>query len=135
MQEQNNMGNQEYVLEIRRTVVPYLLFGMINCIGVVFAGKPGLLPGLMLGIAAGVVYFLMMSRRVKKSAELSVSRAVWHMRIGWIVRFGFVIVIFIVSFNHPHIDIWATFTGFFLLHVVIVFNAIVMALKQKKGWH
>lgn len=122
---------QEYLIEIRRTLLPYILLCLASCIGAYLGGKPQVMLGLFVGMVVGVVYFLMMSSRVQKSLELPVHKAVWYMRSGWVIRVAFILMVFIATLHYSQLNFPAVLAGFFLLHFAILFHPLVMVLRLK----
>lgn len=124
---------QEYLIEIRRTLLPYILLCLASCVGAYLGGKLQVMLGLFEGMVVGVVYFLMMSSRVQKSLELPMQKAVWYMRIGWFIRVAFVLMVFIATLRYSQVDFPALLAGFFLLHFAILVRPLLMVLRLKSN--
>ncbi len=121
---------QEYVIEIKRTLLQIFLWGAILCSATYFLNQSWRIPGLMMGIGTSMIYFLLMCYRINKSAEMSVVKAISYMRIGWLVRLAFVALMLVLSIKIPSLDFLSAVVGLFSLQVVMVINAGVMIIKS-----
>lgn len=95
------------------------------------SGHGDKLPGLLLGIVAAYIYFILVMIRVKKSANLPPNKAVWSMRVGWVIRLVFVCFILYFSLRVPELDFLAAVVGLFSLHIVFLGAACVFVIKHK----
>ena len=121
---------QEYVIEIKRTLLQVLLWGAILCGVAYFLNQVWRIPGLLMGIGTSMIYFLLMCYRVSKSATMSVSKAISYMRIGWLLRLTFIGIMLLLSIKIPSLDFLSAVIGLFSLQVVIVTNAGIMIVKS-----
>ncbi|MDR3562526.1 MAG: ATP synthase subunit I [Negativicutes bacterium] len=121
---------QDYTFQVKRTL------GQMGLLLLVLAGGAGLtshtasIPGLALGTAGSVCYYLLMCYRIKQSAGLPPARAIAYMRIGWLVRLSFVVLILILSLKMPQIDFLAAVMGLFSFQVVIILNAAFVVARS-----
>jgi len=120
---------QEYSIEIKKTLLQITAWGILLGANVYFAGYKELLVGLLLGIAASMVYFLLLSYRIHKSADMPIEKAVLYMRIGWLNRLVFIILMLFLSAKIPGINFWSVVIGLFSLHMVMLFKSVVLILK------
>lgn len=88
--------------------------------------------GLLVGLLTGGLYFLLMSYRIYKSAKLPKNKAIAYMRTGWWVRLSFIVLALVFSVHFAQINFWGVVAGLLSLHVVIVINALVVALGDYK---
>ncbi len=95
------------------------------------AGQGDELPGLILGMTASYTYFALLVLRVKRSATLPVTKAIRSMRIGWLIRLTFILLILILSIKIPTFHFVAAVVGLFSLHIVMVFAACLFILKHQ----
>ena len=121
---------QEYVVEVKRTLLYIVFWGMLVSTGAYLSGFSAVLPGLLLGITTSVIYFLLMCYRVKKSAMLPPQKAVSYMRMGWLVRLSFVVLMLILSVRISSMNLWAAVVGLFSLHIVLFLNAVVLVVQE-----
>jgi len=96
-----------------------------------FAGFSNELPGLVLGMGASYIYFILLVLRVNHSVKLTVTNAIGSMRIGWLIRLTFILLILILSFKIPGFHFAAAVVGLFSLHIVMVLAACLYVLKHR----
>ncbi|SMC38296.1 ATP synthase subunit I [Sporomusa malonica] len=118
-----------YAAQVKQTLMHLAAWGLFVTLGALLSNQVFIIPGLLTGWSGSVIYFLLMCRRVKKSAELSPGQAVASMRVGWLVRFSFLISILVLSVHVPGIDFWAAVVGLFSLHIVLMINAVVIVVS------
>jgi len=123
---------QDYTLEIKRTLCQLAAWALLAVTGAWLAGYVHWIPGLLTGVIAGALYFLQMAYRVRKSADMPIPKAVNYMRVGWLLRLGFILLILILSVHTTVIHFWAAVAGLFSLQMIIVLNAVVQAWKTQK---
>lgn len=116
--------SDNYTGQVRRTLLHLLAWGLFITIGALVSGRISIIPGLLTGWTGSVLYFLLMCRRVKKSAELPPEQAVASMRTGWLLRYGFMVSMLVLSVHVPGIDFLAAVVGLFSLHIVLFLNAV-----------
>lgn len=132
---------QEFLIEVRKTLVHMVLWAVFLVGGAWTGGKTELVPGLLLGITASILYFLLMCHRVNKSADMPPAKAVSYMRAGWLIRLSFVVAVLIVSIKIPSVNFMAAVVGLFSLQIVLYANAVIIVVKgvlrnlilQRKG--
>jgi len=121
---------QEYIVEVKRTLLQIMAWGIVVCGTAYFSGFGWRIPGLVLGMMTSMIYFLLMCYRVGKSANMSVSKAISYMRLGWLMRLSFVALMLILSIKIPLFDFISAIIGLFSLQVVIIGNAGVLIVKS-----
>lgn len=120
---------QEYIVEVKRTLLQILAWGTVLC-GIAYLTDCGWrIPGLLLGLITSMIYFLLMCYRVKKSADMSVPKAISYMRLGWLLRLSFVAIMLVLSIKIPIFDFLSAVIGLFSLQVVMIGNAGVIIMK------
>jgi len=122
---------QDFALEIRRILYQLLIWAIVAAAGVWLAGYAQWIPGLLTGVIASALYFLQLCYRVRKSADMPISKAVTYMRVGWLLRLGFILLILIISVHTAVINFWAAVAGLFSLQMIMILNAILSAWKSK----
>lgn len=123
---------QDFALEIKRTLYQLAIWAIVTSLGAYLAGYPQWIPGLLTGVAASMLYFLQLCYRVRKSADMPISKAVTYMRIGWLLRLGFILLILIISVHTAWINFWAAVAGLFSLQMIMTLNAVLSAWKSKQ---
>ncbi len=121
--------SDNYTGQVRQFLLYLLAWGLFITLGALLSGKVDIIPGLLTGWTSSLFYFLLMCRRIKKSAELSVGQAVASMRTGWLLRYGFMISILVLSVQVPGINFWAAVVGLFSLHIVLVLHAVCIVVS------
>jgi hypothetical protein len=121
---------QEYVIEIRKTVLHMFVWGISICVVAYFMGLSERLAGLSIGIFTSIVYFLLMCYRIQKSADMPIHRALLYMRVGWLMRLLFIVVMLLLSVKIPGIDFWSAVFGLFTLQIVMFLQAVVIVTKS-----
>ena len=121
--------SDNYTSQVRRTLLHLLAWGLFITIGALVSGRMFIIPGLLTGWTSSLLYFLLMCRRVKKSAELPPGQAVASMRTGWLLRYGFMISMLVLSVQVPGIDFRAAVVGLFSLHIVLFLNAVCIVVS------
>lgn len=121
----------EFLLEVRRTLLQMTILVLVMCAGAYLAGRGTVAVGLLVGLAAGIVYYLLLGYRVKKCIAVPVDKAVFIMRIGWGIRFVFIILVLLAALINDNIDFFAVVVGLFSLHIVMIINAVVSVAKEK----
>ena len=121
---------QDYVIEIKRTLLQMSVWGIFVCSSAYFIGDVWRIPGLVLGVITSMIYFLLMCYRVNQSASMPVHKALIYMRIGWLIRLSFVILMLVLSVKIPAIDFWSAVVGLFTLQVILFLNAVVIVSKS-----
>jgi hypothetical protein len=95
------------------------------------AGRSDEIPGLILGMGASYSYFALLLLRVNRSLSLPVAQAIGSMRIGWLIRLTFILLILILSVKVPMFHFAAAVVGLFSLHIIMVFTACLFILKHQ----
>ena len=124
---------QEYIVEVKRTLLQIIAWGIFVCASAYFTGSGWRIPGLILGMLTSMIYFLLMCYRVKKSADMSVPKAISYMRLGWLLRLSFVAIMLVLSIKIPIFDFLSAVIGLFSLQVVIIGNAGIIIMKSFFG--
>ncbi|MCC5464228.1 ATP synthase subunit I [Pelosinus baikalensis] len=121
---------QEYVVEIKKTIMQMLVWGSLICAAAYFTGHSEKIAGLIIGIFTSAIYFLLMGYRIKKSAEMPVNQALLYTKIGWLIRLSFIVAMLLLSIKLPGIDFWSAVFGLFSLQIVLFLQAVVLVTKR-----
>ena len=90
-----------------------------------------LLNGVLAGFIAGLTYFYIIGKRLFKSTELELEKAVIYMRAGWFIRLSILVLIFILSIRISKAMFWAAVAGLVWVNVVVLINAVIYAYQKK----
>ena len=121
---------QEYVVEIKKTILQMMVWGICICIVAYLAGHSGKIPGLVIGMFTSIIYFLLMCYRVNKSADMPVNRALLYMKVGWLIRLSFIVIMLLLSVKIPGIDFWSAVFGLFTLQIILFLQAVILVTKS-----
>lgn len=120
---------EEYLAQVKRTLLHTILWSVFVILNAFLTGKTHLVPSLALGCTASLIYFLLMSYRVTKSATMPPLKAVSYMRTGFGIRLVFVVMILILSAKIQWINFPAAVVGLFSLQIVLYLNAVTAAVR------
>jgi len=126
---------QQFVGEIKHLLAQVAGWSLALCFFAYFSGAAYLIPGVLAGTLTSIVYFLLMSYRIQRSMKLPLAKAVTYMRIGWMIRLAFVLVMLIISIRISQLHFWAAVVGLLSLHFIILLNAIIAAGKTIYSKH
>lgn len=119
---------QEFFVEIRRTLAYMLAWAALLIVGCLTGGRAEFIPGLILGGSGSIIYFLLLSYRIKKSTTMTTEQAVGYMRSGWLIRLIFITAILIMSLKIPEIHFLAAVVGLFSLQIILYAQAVFTVL-------
>lgn len=123
-----------YEQELARTAKGFLLqiavwAGLVTA-GLIFGGHGDKVPGYLVGVTVSLTYCLLICYRVKKSAALPPKEAVAYMRMGWLIRLSFIVLILVWSLKVPAINFLAAVAGLLSLQIVIFFHGTYIVAKR-----
>lgn len=121
---------QEYIVEVKKTLLQIVAWGFVVCVAAYFSNGGWRIPGLLLGMMTSIVYFLLMCYRIRKSADMSVPKAISYMRLGWLLRLSFIGLMLVLSIKIPLFDFISAVIGLFSLQVVMIGNAGLLIIKS-----
>lgn len=116
--------------QVRSYFIGLAAWYVILIAGMWISGSQAEIPGFLLGVVAGCIYFALMAFRVKYSVTLPVSKAVWSMRMGWIIRLIFILLVLILSMTVPLFHFVAAVVGLFSLYIVVLVAACFYFFKH-----
>ena len=90
-----------------------------------------LLNGVLAGFIAGLTYFYIIGKRLFKSTELELEKAVIYMRAGWFIRLSILVLIFILSIRISTAMFWAAVAGLVWFNVVFLIIVVIYAYQKK----
>lgn len=120
---------QELLQEVKSTLFHMIAWSILVITAMFCVGWGYLIPGFIFGIICSIIYYLLMSYRIKRSVELPVAKAVSSMRTGWLVRLSFVILMLVLAARLQQINLWSAVAGLFSLHIVLLFKTVIFIIK------
>lgn len=121
----------EYGIEVRKTLGQLLLWAVFVCVSAWFSGQTSRIPGFLTGLFTAMIYFALLSHRIRRSADMPVAKAITYMRIGWMLRLLFIVLMLYLSVHLPWLDFWSAVIGLFSLYFVMLYNALIRLLQYK----
>lgn len=103
-----------------------LLCGAAYIYGMVVA-----IPGILVGLITGVAYFFYHYYQIERLTKMSDDKAPAYIRWGWMGRFGLLIFILALLGYHRIDVVYAAFiTGFFVMPVILFINITYLLGQQ-----
>ena len=115
---------------IFRTLIGLIVWGACIVALTWAAGAKDWAGGFFLGWLGSLVYYLLLCRRVQKAVELPAAQAVRSMRVGWLVRLFFLLLLLLLSLKVQDVSFWASVAGLLSLQGVWFLFFVCFALKQ-----
>lgn len=106
------------------------LLGTVLCAAVYRVSGMQATSGLLIGLLTGSFYFLYLYRQVENVQVFSVKQAVEHIRGGWIVRLGAMVLMLIIVSHVLKVSVLLFVAGFFVMPVLLFINGMVLVVKQ-----
>lgn len=122
--------------EIKRMLLGMITWGILVVCAGWLSHRQQLLPGFLLGFLASLCYYVLLSFRVKRSAEVPLNKTVAYMRIGWLIRLSFIVLALILALIMPGIDFLSAVIGLFSFQIVMMIQAtllVVTALSKSRA--
>lgn len=124
----------EYRNEVRRTMAGMAVWGVLAAAGLCLTQRQYMLPGFLLGLSSSFCYYALLSFRVRQSAEMPPEKVVSYMRMGWLVRLSFIVLVLILALIMPGIGFLPTIIGLFSFQIIMVLQAaLVVAASLGAG--
>lgn len=121
---------RNYELKVRNMLLQMALVGIILCsLAYLYLTLP-VVVGLVIGLVTGSVYFLYLYRQVENVQVLSKQKAVEHIRGGWIIRLGVMLLVLVVITHFLKISTMAFVAGFFVMPALLFLNGLLLVAKQ-----
>ena len=123
----------QFVMNMKHMFL-YLFLVALGAAGVLYvSGYEKIAVGLLVGMLTGTLYFLLMLYRVYKATKMPSVKAIFYMKTGWWVRLSFILLVLILSTRFAEINFWAVVTGLFLLHIIVILNVFIVALRNGRN--
>ena len=121
---------QEYFIKIKITSLQIVAVGFIICISAYYTGYSWCIPGFILGIITSILYFLLMCYRIYKAVDMPAQQALSYMKLGWVLRLSFIVMMLLISLRVPMINFGSSVVGMFTLQIVMFLNSLVLIIKS-----
>lgn len=123
---------KNYELKVRNMLAQIALFGTIVCPVVYVYSSWQVTSGLLIGLVTGSVYFLYLYQQVENVKVFSKQQAIEHIRGGWVIRLGAMLLVLIVITHVLKVSTLAFVAGFFTMPVLLFINGMLLVLRQIK---
>jgi membrane protein YqaA with SNARE-associated domain len=121
---------RNYELKVKHMLAQIALAGIIFCPIVYTYYSTQTMAGLLLGLVTGSVYFLYLYRQIENVQVLSQKQAVEHIRGGWFIRLGAMLLVLIIVSHFLRLDALAFIAGFFTMPVLLFVNGMAIIVRQ-----
>ncbi len=123
-------AEREFAAGIKSLLVHMAALVALITAGLLATGHGEKIPGLLVGVAASVVYLLLICYRVRRAAALPVREAVAYMRTGWFIRLAFIVLVLAAVLKMPAIDFVFAVVGLLSLQIAIFLNGLYLVVKR-----
>ena len=106
------------------------LVGTILCAVTYLYGSVQTMTGLLIGMVTGSLYFLYLYRQVENVQVFSVKQAVEHIRGGWVIRLGAMVLVLVVLSQVLKVNMLAFVAGFFIMPGLLFLNGLLLVVQQ-----
>jgi len=106
------------------------LVGTILCAVTYLYGSVQTMTGLLIGMVTGSLYFLYLYRQVENVQVFSVKQAVEHIRGGWVIRLGAMVLVLVVISQVLTVNMVAFVAGFFIMPGLLFLNGLLLVVQQ-----
>ena len=121
---------KNYEFKVRNMLAQIALLGTILCAVTYMYGSVQATTGLLIGLVTGSLYFLYLYRQVENVQVFSVKQAVEHIRGGWVIRLGAMVLVMVVISHVLEVNMIAFVAGFFIMPVLLFINGLLLVLAQ-----
>jgi len=118
-------------LTLIKNLILMVVCGSVLCILAVLLGYSSKLPSILLGIATGIVYFILLYQQVNKGGRMEPERAIQYMKGGWLQRFCLVLSVVIIAIK-LNWEVLPLLAGFYTYRVVLYIDTIVLTIREFK---
>lgn len=106
------------------------LVGTILCVVTCMYASVQATIGLLIGLVTGTVYFLYLYRQIENVQVFTVKQAVEHIRGGWMIRLGAMVLVLVVISHVLAVNMVAFVAGFFIMPLLLFINGLFLVFKQ-----
>ena len=121
---------REFREEIRATLIGVALYWLIGSGIFCFAGLSSWPAGFALGCASGAVHYILLAMRLSRAAEMSAEKAMMFMRVGFILRFAFVVLVLVFASQVSRIFFASCAVGVIGLYAVQTSRAFLCGMRS-----
>lgn len=123
---------KNYELKVRNMLAQIALVGTIGCLLAYRYSSMQVTTGLVIGLVTGSIYFLYLYRQVENVQVFSKQQAIEHIRGGWIIRLGTILLVLIIITHVFKVNALAFVAGFFTMPALLFINGMLLVIKQIK---
>ncbi len=123
---------REFKREITGTLIGVALYWFIGS-GIFYSmGLEPWLTGFALGCASGAVHYILLAMRLRRVMELGAEKAMMFMRVGFILRFAFVVLVLVFAAQVSRVFFASCAVGVIGLYAVHTTRALVAGVRSLK---
>lgn len=124
---------REFRQEITGTLIGVALYWLIGSGIFYLVGLSSWLAGFALGCASGAVHYSLLAIRLSRVTEMSARKAMIFMRVGFILRFAFVVLVLVFAMQVSRVFFASCAVGVIGLYAVQTTRALVSGVRSLKG--
>ncbi|MCM0759038.1 ATP synthase subunit I [Sporomusa sphaeroides DSM 2875] len=121
---------KNYELKVRNMLAQIAFVGTIGCLLAYRYFSVQVTTGLLIGLVTGSIYFLYLYRQVENVQVFSKQQAIEHIRGGWIIRLGAVLLVLIVITHVFKVNALAFTAGFFTMPALLFISGLQLVIRQ-----
>lgn len=119
-----------FTLYVKKTVIRLAVGTVLGAVAAWAVGANEYISGWLIGSLVNLLYFVMLSSRLAKSARMPAEQALVFIRGGVVVRLLLIMLVLIVVLQFPQIRISSFVTGVMMYRVLIFGELFVKALQR-----
>lgn len=121
---------RNYELKVKHMLAQIALVGIIFCPIVYTYYSMQTMVGLLLGLMTSSIYFLYLYRQIENVQVFSKKQAVEHIRGGWFVRLGVMLLVLIIVSHFLRLNALIFIAGFFTMPLLLFVNGMAIVVRQ-----
>ncbi|ERT62003.1 ATP synthase subunit I [Megasphaera vaginalis (ex Srinivasan et al. 2021)] len=122
----------EFVRYVKKTLLRLTALTLVGAAVMAAAGKYGLLSGWFIGSLLNIVYFLMLSSRLFRSAKMQPVKALHFIRTGAVIRLLLIVLAVILVLQFPQINIFSFVGGIFTYRLLIFAETVSIFVRHSE---
>ena len=119
-----------FTLYVKKTVIRLAVGTVLGAVAAWAVGANEYISGWLIGSLVNLLYFVMLSSRLAKSARMPAEQALVFIRGGVVVRLLLIMLVLIVVLQFPQIRISSFVAGVMMYSVLIFGELFVKALQR-----
>ena len=119
-----------FTLYVKKTVIRLAVGIVLGAVAAWAVGANEYISGWLIGSLVNLLYFVMLSSRLAKSARMPAEQALVFIRGGVVVRLLLIMLVLIVVLQFPQVRIFFFVAGVMMYRVLIFGELFVKALQR-----